>query len=81
MRSYRHIPVVRSKNLLDAVPEGASLVAIELRDDAETLMDFDHPERACYVFGPENGSISDAILNRSTHKVMIPYDGISQFWE
>ena len=72
MRSYRHIPVVRSKNLLDAVPEGASLVAVELCDDAESLMDFDHPERACYVFGPENGSISDAILERSTHKVMIP---------
>lgn len=72
MRSYRHIPVIRSKNLVDAIPEGASIVCVELRDDAETLMDFKHPERACYVFGPENGSISDAILNRSAHKVMIP---------
>lgn len=72
MRSYRHIPVIRSKNLTDAIPEGASLVAVELCEDAETLMDFDHPEQACYVFGPENGSIADAILNRSTHKVMIP---------
>lgn len=72
MRSYRHIPVVRSKALADAVPEGSSIVCVELCDDAETLMDFNHPERACYVFGPENGSISNAILNRSTHKVMIP---------
>ena len=72
MRSYRHVPVIKSTNLVDAIPEGASLVAIELCEDAGTLMDFYHPERACYVFGPENGSISDAILNRSTHKVMIP---------
>ena len=72
MRSYRHIPVIKSKNLMDAVPDGASIVAIELCDDADTLMEFNHPEQACYVFGPENGSISDAILKRSTHKVMIP---------
>ncbi len=72
MRSYRHIPVIRSKNPLDAVPEGASLVAVEMCEEAEALMDFNHPERACYVFGPENGSISQAILNRSAHKVMIP---------
>ena len=72
MRSYRHIPVIRSKNPINAVPEGASLVAIELCEDAGTLMDFEHPEQACYVFGPENGSISDEILKRSEHTVMIP---------
>ena len=72
MRSFRHIPVIRSKNLLDAIPEGTTIVGIELADDASTLMDFKHPERACYVFGPENGSISDEILARCTHKIMIP---------
>ena len=72
MRSFRHVPVIRSNNLLDAVPEGTTIVGIELSDDASTLMDFNHPERACYVFGPENGSISDDILDRCTDKVMIP---------
>lgn len=72
MRSFRHIPVIRSSNLLDAVPEGTTIVGIELSDDASTLMDFKHPERACYVFGPENGSISEDILSRCAHKIMIP---------
>ena len=72
MRSFRHVPVIKSKDLLDAVPEGASIVGIELCEDAETLIDFKHPERACYVFGPENDSISSDILDRTTHKVMIP---------
>lgn len=72
MRSFRHIPVIRSKNILDAVPESTTVIAIELTDDASTLIDFKHPERACYIFGPENGSISDEILERSDHKVMIP---------
>ena len=72
MRSFRHVPVIKSKNLIDAVPEGTTIVCIELCDDAEPLIEFNHPERACYVFGPENGSIADDILERCTHKVMIP---------
>ena len=72
MRSYRHVPVIRSKNLLEAVPEAAAIVGVELCDDAEPLMDFKHPERACYVFGPENGSLSDKIIKRTTHLVTIP---------
>ncbi len=72
MRSFHHVPVIRSSNLLDAVPEGTSIVGIELSDDASTLMDFNHPERACYIFGPENGSIANDILDRCAHKVMIP---------
>lgn len=72
MRSFRHIPVIRSKNLLQAVPESTTIVGVELSDDASTLMDFQHPERACYVFGPENGSISNETLSRCDHKVMIP---------
>ena len=72
MRSFRHVPVIKSKTLLDAVPVGTTIVGIERCDDATTLMDFKHPERACYIFGPENGSLSAEILDRCTHKVMIP---------
>lgn len=72
MRSFRHIPVIRSNNLLDAVPEGTTIVGIEISDEASTLMEFNHPERACYIFGPENGSISDSIIDRCDHKIMIP---------
>ena len=72
MRSYRHIPVIKSKNLLKAVPEDTTVVGIELCDDASTLVEFKHPERACYVFGPENGVLFDEILDRCAHKVMIP---------
>ncbi len=71
-RSFRHVPVIRSQNLLENVPEGASIVGIELCEDAEPLMEFKHPERAFYVFGPENGSISSEILGRCDHKLMIP---------
>ena len=71
-RAYRHIPVIRAESVLDAVPEGCDVVSVELDHDAIPLMEFSHPERACYVFGPENGSLSAEVVERSRFKVMIP---------
>ena len=94
-RASRHVPVIRSGSVLDAVPEGCEVVSVELDGDAIPLMEFVHPERACYVFGPENGSLSQEISARSRHKVMIPtntalnlgmtvntvlYDRLSKSW-
>lgn len=71
-RTHKHVPVIRADSVLDAIPEGCELVSVELDPDARPLMDFVHPERACYVFGPENGSLAEEIIQRSQHKVMIP---------
>ncbi len=72
MRTYKHVPVLQSANILDSVPHGCSIVCVELDPSATPLMEFSHPERACYVFGPENGSVSDELLERSDHKIAIP---------
>ena len=71
-RAYRHVPVIEVEDLLEAAPRDTALVAVEIVPDAVPLPDFAHPERACYVFGPENGSISDRILARSDHRVSVP---------
>ena len=71
-RASRHVPVIRASSVLEAVPEGCDVISVELDRDAIPLTEFVHPERACYVFGPENGSLSPEILARSRHKVMIP---------
>jgi len=47
-------------------------VAIELLPNSECLMDFQHPDNAVYVFGPEDGSIPQ-VLRRHCHRfVKIP---------
>ena len=52
--------------------KGATPVAIELLPNTENLFDFDHPEEAVYVFGPEDGSI-DQVYRRLCHRfVTIP---------
>ena len=71
-RAYRHVPVLEVDDIFDAMPNDCSPVAVELTDSAINLVDFDHPERACYIFGPENGSVSTEILEKCDQVVKIP---------
>ena len=70
--AWRRIPVVFADEVLDALPDGFASVAVERVAEATPLPEFDHPERAMYVFGPENGSLDEAMLERCTHVVCIP---------
>lgn len=47
-------------------------VAVERRDAAEPLHTFVHPERALYVFGPEDGDIPTGVLTVCHRFVVIP---------
>ncbi len=71
-RAYRHVPIVRTADLFSTIPEDCTPVAIELTEDALDLSTFVHPERACYIFGPENGSVSEETLERCRLTVKIP---------
>lgn len=54
------------------LPRGCQLVAVEIVDDAVDLPSFHHPRCAAYVFGPERGGLSEAMLARCEHVVRIP---------
>lgn len=54
------------------LPRECALVAVELVDDALALPSFRHPRRAAYLFGPERGALSPALLARADHVVKIP---------
>lgn len=54
---------------------GVTPVAVERRAAAESLVEFDHPERAVYVFGPEDGGLTRGILGACHRFVCIPGDG------
>jgi len=69
------IALVGVENLLDDIPQDATLVAIELIEGATPLMDFVHPANAYYIFGPEDGSIKKELLDHCQHVVYIPTIG------
>jgi tRNA(Leu) C34 or U34 (ribose-2'-O)-methylase TrmL len=75
MKGYSDVTLVNDPDPLGALiaaDPGAVPVAIELRPGAEPLPDFQHPERAIYVFGPEDGSLGGAVLKRCHRFVVIP---------
>ena len=71
-RAWRHIPTVQVDSVFDSLPYDCAPVGVELTDDAVDLVHFAHPERACYIFGPESGSVSEDTLARCEHVVKIP---------
>lgn len=52
--------------------QGLTPVAVEVRDQAEQLDAFEHPDDAVYVFGPEDGSIPRGVLTVCHRFVVIP---------
>ena len=77
MRGYQEVEIRQADYFFDAFTgvdgdAGAVLVAVELRRNAESLIEFDHPDRALYVFGPEDGSLDRAMLARCHRFLVIP---------
>lgn len=71
-QAWRHMPVMRGTSLHDMVPYDAVPIAVDLVDDAVELPDFQHPQRAFYVFGPEDGTLGASTLEWCRHRVMVP---------
>jgi tRNA(Leu) C34 or U34 (ribose-2'-O)-methylase TrmL len=61
--------------LLDNVPAGMRVVCVELVEGATALPEFEHPAQALYVFGPEDGTLSQAVVDRADAVVYIPTIG------
>jgi tRNA(Leu) C34 or U34 (ribose-2'-O)-methylase TrmL len=72
MKGYKNVALFRHDRPLDCFEAGAVPVAVELRPGSEMLHHFEHPDKAVYVFGPENGSIPKAVLARCHRFVVIP---------
>lgn len=70
-----HIPLTHKENIFDNIPPGYQKVAFELVEGATPLPHFQHSENAIYVFGPEDGSIPQQILNQCDEVVYVPTIG------
>lgn len=66
------IPTVGVDDLLAFVPQGASIVVIELVENAIPLPEFTHPDNAFYILGPEDGSVPIEIVNAAESVVYVP---------
>ncbi len=74
-KSSHEIPLSQVDDLLTAVPEGATIVCVELVEGATPLPAYQHPDNAFYIFGPEDGNIQQKTINRVDDVVYIPTVG------
>jgi tRNA(Leu) C34 or U34 (ribose-2'-O)-methylase TrmL len=69
------IPLSGVASLLDAVLGNAAIVCVELVEGAQPLNEFQHPEHAFYIFGPEDGTVAQDVIDRADAVVYIPTQG------
>ncbi|MDO8908005.1 MAG: RNA methyltransferase [Pseudohongiella sp.] len=69
------IPLIHVESLLQDLPVNSKVVCVEFAEGATPLPEFVHPEHAIYVFGPEDGSIPQSVVNAADHVVYMPTIG------
>lgn len=65
------IPVLRTEDLRSVIPFNCVPVAVELMDGV-SLVDYEHPRSAFYVFGPEDSSLGKAVTSWCRDIVYVP---------
>jgi len=69
------VPLTHYEDMLSALEPGMELVCVDLIEGATPLPNFKHPENAMYLFGPEDGTIKQQVINKADHVVYIPTIG------
>lgn len=72
MKAYRHLPLLGVDDLSAIVPKDCVPVAIDLLPGAHDLTTYVHPERAFYIFGPEDGTLGEKVTSWCRDKVFVP---------
>ena len=69
------IPLTGVDSIMENIPAETKVVCVELAEGAIPLPQFEHPEQVIYVFGPEDGTIGQDVINRADAVVYIPTVG------
>lgn len=76
MAAVKRIPLLQVDDLHEVIPYDCIPIAIELTGDARPIHELRHPERAFYIFGPEDGTLGKSVLSWCQGKpVYIPTRG------
>ncbi len=70
--AHTHIPTIMTDDMFSALPFDTEVVAVDLVPGAVSLPSFQHPKRAFYIFGPEDGTLGVRHTGRAQHIVYVP---------
>ena len=71
----QNIPLTAVTNLLENIPDKTKIVCVELVEGATPLPEYQHPDNVIYIFGPEDGTISQEVIDRADAVVYVPTIG------
>ncbi|MDR8523359.1 MULTISPECIES: RNA methyltransferase [Shewanella] len=74
-RASSSIPLTKVDSLIEAIEPDVKVVCVDLVEGAIPLPEFEHPEKAIYIFGPEDGTISQQVVNSADAVVYVPTIG------
>lgn len=75
VRAWARIPYFHYdtiEDLFENIPYDCRVIAVELTENAQFLHEFDHPKRAIYLLGAEDGGLPEQILEKCHYTVKIP---------
>ncbi len=70
----KHMPILRVDDLRAVVPYDCVPVAVDILPGARALPQYAHPERAFYIFGPEDGTLGKRVTSWCRDVVYVPTD-------
>jgi len=71
----RIIPLNAVETLIGNLLPGQKIVCVDLVEGAIPLPEFTHPDNAVYIFGPEDGTIAQEVINSADAVVYVPTIG------
>lgn len=69
------IPLTNVESLLAHKTDDIKIICVDLVEGASPLPTFEHPDRALYIFGPEDGTIKQTVIDQADAVVYIPTTG------
>jgi len=72
MKSWRHTPLLQVDDLRKAIPYDCVPVAVDMIEGAIPLPSYNHPQRAFYIFGPEDGTLGIDVTSWCRDVISIP---------
>lgn len=71
----QNIPLTALGCFINEAPLNMKMVCVEFAEDAIPLTQYKHPVNAFYVFGPEDGNISQDVIDKADEVIYIPTIG------
>ncbi len=74
-QAKERIELIEKEDLSADLERDIEIVCVELAVGATALPNFTHPKKALYLFGPEDGSLPQELVDKAHHVVYVPTTG------